>query len=152
MASARERLAVDSSVVLKWRMPSEPQAAEAHELLLDWQHPAIEVCAPGLLQAEITSAFLRALRRGRISEADAIDGVRQLLGLPFQFHETTALQGIRALAIARQYNQGAFDCTYVALAEQEAVEFWTGDQRLYNALHADFPFVRFIGDYQRKRP
>jgi hypothetical protein len=39
----------------------------------------------------------------------------------------------------------------VALAEKK-VAFWTGDEKLYDALHSPFPFVRWIADYQRKRP
>jgi hypothetical protein len=36
----------------------------------------------------------------------------------------------------------------VALAERDGVELWTGDERLYNALHAQYPSVRWIADYQ----
>jgi predicted nucleic acid-binding protein len=46
--------------------------------------------------------------------------------------------------------QRAYDCLYVALAERDGIELWTGDERLYNALHAQHPFVRWIADYQRR--
>jgi hypothetical protein len=36
----------------------------------------------------------------------------------------------------------------VALAERDGLELWTGDERLYNALHAQYPSVRWITDYQ----
>jgi hypothetical protein len=58
----------------------------------------------------------------------------------------------RAFIIAQRFQQRAYDCLYVALAEQQGVEFWTGDRRLYNALPTHYVFVQWIGDYQRQRP
>jgi hypothetical protein len=48
-------------------------------------------------------------------------------------------------------NQRIYDCFYVALAEREGVNFWTGDERLYNALATHLPFIRFIADYKPLR-
>jgi predicted nucleic acid-binding protein len=152
MAPQRQRLAVDCSLGVKWKIPTEPYAVEAREVYLDWQHGAIEVCAPVIIQAELTSAFLRAFRKGRVTEAEATDAIRELLALPFGFYQATAVIGLRAFALARQHNQGAFDCIYLTIAEQEGIELWTGDLRLYNALHGQYPFVRWVVDYVRKRP
>ncbi len=33
------------------------------------------------------------------------------------------------------------------MAERENVEHWTSDERQFNALNAQLPFVRFIKDY-----
>jgi predicted nucleic acid-binding protein len=152
MASVSAGVATDCSVVAKWKLSGEPQATEAEELLLDWLHLTVEVIAPSLLVSEILSAFLKAFRRGRISEAETITYIQDLLHLPFNLHEITEPLVLKAFQLAKNYNQRSFDCLYVALAEQEAVEFWTGDQRLFNALHQQLPFVRWIGDYKRKRP
>jgi predicted nucleic acid-binding protein len=43
-------------------------------------------------------------------------------------------------------------CSNVAIAERKRIEFWAGDQRLFNALHGAFPLVRWIGDYRPLRP
>jgi predicted nucleic acid-binding protein len=152
MASVGGRLATDCSVVVKWKLSGEPHATEAEEVLLDWRHLAFEVVAPSLLVSEILSAFFRAYRRGRISETEAVGYIQDLLRLPFDLHEITEPLVLKAFHIAKSYNQASQDCLYVALAEQEAVEFWTGDQRLFNALHQQFPFVRWIGDYRKQRP
>jgi predicted nucleic acid-binding protein len=152
MASVLERLAVDCSVVVKSRLTGEPSAAEAGELPLDWQRPVIELSAPTLLPCEIMSAFLRAFRQGRLTEAEALDAVRSLSRLPFDLREMTTPILLRAFELAHQYNQRAYDCIYVALAEQEGIELWTADQRLYNALHGHCAFIRWIADYRRKRP
>jgi len=62
--------------------------------------------------------------------------------------------GLRAFEIGRRYQQSAYDCLYVALAEQEGIELWTGDERLSRAMSGPFPFVRFLADYTpvRSRP
>ncbi len=72
--------------------------------------------------------------------------------MPIRLYPLAASLAARVLAIARQYHRSAYDSAYIALAEQEGVEFWTGDQRLYNALHAHLPFIRWIADYRRLRP
>jgi predicted nucleic acid-binding protein len=152
MSSPPENLIVDSSVAIKWEMTTEPQAAEALELLRDWQHSVIEVCVPNFLLLEVANATLQAFRRGRITEAQADQAVDVLLFLPFKL---LALDGPllrRAYDIAKRHTQKAYDCAYVALAERHAMDLWTGDLRLFNALHFHFPRIRWIGDYRRKRP
>lgn len=151
MASVVERLVIDCSVAAKWKLASEPQAAEADELYLDWKQSAVEPLAPSHLRSEIVVTFLRAFRRGRVTDTEVADSIRDLLSLPFAFYEISIPFALRAFEIARRFNQAAHDCLYVALAEQESIELWTGDQRLYNALHAHYPFIRWLAHYQRKR-
>ena len=97
------------------------------------------------------SAFLRAHRRGRVSKEEAKEAIQALLRLSFVLFDV-ALIATRAFEIAQQYNQRSYDCFYVALAEREGVELWTGDQRLYNALHSHIGFVCWIAEYQQTRP
>jgi predicted nucleic acid-binding protein len=150
MALALDRFAVDCSLVVKWKITAEDYAAQAEELLLDWQTRRVEVCAPILVQAEVMSAFLRAHRRGRVSRAEAEDAIRDLLALPFVLFDVAPIL-VRAFEIAQTHNQRSYDCIYIAVTERESMELWTGDQRLYNALHTHFAFVRWVGDYQRRR-
>jgi predicted nucleic acid-binding protein len=152
MKAFRERLVVDCSVVMRWQLTAEPFAAEAKELMLDGETSAIEVCAPDQLRAEVMNAMLRAYRRNRLQLDEARVGLRQLLSFPFTLFKTTPRLVSRAFEIAAPSKQHAYDCIYVALAEGKKVEFWTGDERLYNALHSAFPLIRRIADYQRKRP
>ena len=150
MAQALDRLAVDCSLAVKWKITAEDYAAQAEELLLDWQTRRVEVCAPILLQAEVMSAFLRAHRRGRVTRTEAEDAIRDLLALPFVLFDVAPIL-VRAFEIAQAHNQRSYDCIYIAVSEREGMELWTGDQRLYNALHTHFAFVRWVGDYQRRR-
>lgn len=155
MAPVVPRLVVDASTVAKWKLTSESHAAEARELLLDWEQGSIQVCVPDQLLVEIVSAFLGSARRHppRLTVVQARAALRDLLALPFTVFRTrgTALLA-RAFDIAHQHNQRAYDCVCVALAERKRLEFWTGDDRLCNALHADFTFIRPIAAYARRRP
>lgn len=151
MADRIKRLLVDCSVVVKWKIPAEDHAAVADDLLQDWEQGAVEVCAPFLLQAEVMSAFLRAQRRNRVSASEAREGIRDLLALPFALFDVASVVDY-AFTIAQRFQQRAYDCLYVALAERQGVEFWTADRRLYNALHTHYAFVQWIGDYQRQGP
>jgi predicted nucleic acid-binding protein len=130
---------VDCSVVVKWKIPTEDHAAAAEALLGDWEHQVVDVSVPKHFPSEVISAFLRAFRRGRITADEAREAIRDLLALPFVFCDVTAIAD-RAFAIAHQHQQRAYDCLYVALAERDGVELWTGDERLYNALHAQYLF------------
>jgi len=71
MAQALARLVVDCSLVVKWKITTEDYAAEAEEILLDWQRQSTEACALNLLEAEVMSAFLRAHRKGWVSRTEA---------------------------------------------------------------------------------
>jgi predicted nucleic acid-binding protein len=146
MADALTRLVVDCSVVVKWYIPTEDHAAAA-ALFGDWEHQVVDAWGPNHFPSEGISAFLRASRRGRLTTDEAREAIRDLLALPFVLCDVTALAD-RAFTIAHQHQQRAYDCLYVALAEREGSELWTGDERLYNALHAQHPFVRWIADYQ----
>jgi len=149
MAEALTRVVVDCSVVVKWYIPTEEHATAAEALFIDWEHHVVDVVVPNHFPSEVISAFLRAVRRARLTIDEAREATRDLLALPFVLCDVTAIAD-RAFAIAHQHQQRAYDCLYVALAERDGIELWTGDERLYNALHAQHPFVRWIADYPRR--
>ena len=154
MNASVPRLLADSSTAVKWKLTSEEHAAQADELLQDWEQGAVQICVPDQLLTELVSALLGAFRKHppRLSEAEANEALRDLLASPFTIFRTQGRKFlVQAFEIAAQFNLRAYDCIYVALAERKKLEFWTGDERLYNALHGAFPFIRRIADYQRKR-
>jgi predicted nucleic acid-binding protein len=152
MPSRKNRLLLDSGVTVMWHLESEPYESQARELFLDGQSAAVAFACSGQMPIEIASAFLKALRRNRIVPEAARQAIAEILALPFTFFRATESIVLRALEIAEEHNQKLYDCVPVAMAERHRNEFWTGDERLYNALHAQFPFVRWIAHYQRKRP
>lgn len=143
-------IVIDCSILIKWELQDEDDTEAALELLQDWRAGVIEFHAPDLLPSEIGSAFLGALRRGRVTAAQARASVRGLLSIAYCLWPSELLVE-RAFEIADQYNQRIYDCFYVALAEQVETEFWTVDTRIANALSFHFPFVRRIAGYLPRR-
>ena len=46
--------------------------------------------------------------------------------------------------------QAAYDAAYLALAEAEKCDLWTGDKAFYQAVKGELPWVKWIGDYSGK--
>jgi len=109
MADALTRLVVDCSVVVKWKIPPEDHATAVEELLVDWEHQAVEGAVPNHFQSEVMSAFLCAYRGDRITADEAREAIGDLLALPFVLYDVAPLAD-RAFAIAQQYQQRAYDC------------------------------------------
>jgi predicted nucleic acid-binding protein len=51
-----------------------------------------------------------------------------------------------ALRLARRLGlRSTYDAHYLALADDLDCEFWTADERLYNAVRERFPLIRWLG-------
>jgi len=54
----------------------------------------------------------------------------------------------RGYVLAEEFNRPtAYDAQYLALAERLACEFWTADERLFNAVTARFASIRWLGNW-----
>ena len=57
-----------------------------------------------------------AVRRGRITDTDAVAAIQALLALPIALSPVQPL-ALRAFAMAQAHNQSPYDCLYVALRQ-----------------------------------
>lgn len=113
---------IDASVALKWLVVEE--GSEAALALL----PQIDLSAPTLLHSEVANALRRKQRRGEL--ADDIDPVRLMdrLAQVIQTVDEVPIMG-RSLALAALLDHAAYDCVYLALAEQLGQELVTADMK-----------------------
>ena len=118
-------LVVDSSVAFKWFVDDEPHGAEATALLRAERSPL----APDILIAEVCNTAWRAVRQGRIGQAQAADIPRRLAPL-FSTLAGAASLAARALEIAHAIDHPVYDCLYISLAEIEQTTLVTADARL----------------------
>ena len=152
MPRHKNRMMIDSGVAVAWHLRGEAHEPQAREVLLDWQSGAIHFCCSDQLPIEVTSALLKALRRGRTTPEEARQAIIEILAVRFTVFRPTERILLRAFEIAEEHNQKLYDCVHVAMGERHRTDFWTAGERLYNALHGKFQFVRWIAHYQRRRP
>jgi predicted nucleic acid-binding protein len=89
-------------------------------------------------QIEVTNALHVCTIKGRIVDTQALLNAL-MLQLPL-LHDSAPLLP-RALEIATLARRSVYDSLYIALAEREGCELVTADQRLYNSVKSQFPFV-----------
>jgi len=136
---------VDASVFLKWLFNDEEYVDQArvlrHDLLL---RRAIKAIAPQLLVYEAINGIVVAARQNRITPEMAIEGMNDALAVGVELREVSAA---RILELAIKHRLAAYDAAYLALAEDEKCDLWTGDRVFYQAVRTQSPCVRWIGDY-----
>jgi len=138
-------LVLDASIAVKWALPlaREPLMNEALRLLKRYADGEVEFIVPDVFWAELGNVLWRGTRqqRWRRDQAETVfadmkerdfDTVPSLILLP------------EALTIAFRYDRSVYDCLYVALAVESKTELITADERLANALAAQFP-VKWLG-------
>lgn len=144
---------LDASVALAAIFPDEVLNAHALKLLSDLNARGALLVSPVLWESETSSAvrFRVAVRKTLAPTAEAT--VYALLdALPVHIvHDPDLILRARALALAFGRTR-VYDATYLALAQLHGLDFWTGDERLYNAVNgpdtpkgAALSFVRYIG-------
>ncbi|HEY2617444.1 MAG TPA: type II toxin-antitoxin system VapC family toxin [Acetobacteraceae bacterium] len=121
---------IDASVALKWFV--EEQGTEQAAALLAGQDLLI---APDLIVAEVANAGWNAVRAGTMSPEQHDHAAARL---PLAFDALIPLGSLaeRAVAISHLLDHPAYDCLYLALAEQRTATLVTADQRLLDRLVA----------------
>jgi len=136
---------VDASVILRAFFPDEEQA-QAQALVRDHVTGHIDLAAPTLLLYEVTNAAVQATRRGRITGEQAKDILTSFEGLGITLEPVSWQQ---MFTLAKRFGRSAYDAAYLALAEATGQPLITGDLRMYNAVHEQLNWVRWLGDYQK---
>lgn len=104
----------------------------------------MQLVAPTLLAFEITSTLHRLVHLREITLEAGDAAFQQFLSLPIHLYYRQEILPI-AWLFAKQFNRPrAYDTAYLAVAQMHNCEFWTGDKRLYNAVHNQLPWVHLI--------
>jgi predicted nucleic acid-binding protein len=65
----------------------------------------------------------------------------------------TSLKSFKNWDLAKEFNLPVcYDMQYLAVAELADCELWTLDKRLVNAVHGKNKRVKWIGEYNKKKP
>lgn len=143
----RKTIVIDASVLLKAYLPDETLRASVDSLMQDHQQGRLNLAAPLLLRYEVANALRTAAYRGRISSQQACDAFSMLVEAPLTYYDNAQLLK-DALQIALRFQYSVYDSVYLALAQTLGTWCYTGDLRLYNALHPHLPYLQWIGSYK----
>jgi len=139
-----KRAVVDASVILKWYLLDEAHGAQALALLQQCAARELEILAPALLTYELMNGLVIAGRRARLDQDTISLSLGGFMNLGIRFYDISFFAG-KILQYCRLYGRSVYDSSYLALAEQEDVDLITADERLFNSVQKDLPWVRWIG-------
>jgi predicted nucleic acid-binding protein len=126
----------------------EPNTPKAEALLERWQAQDIQIAAPFLFRYEIVAVVRKYVYRNVMTPQEGIKARDKLLAQPVHFLMDDDLLR-RAYELATQFNRPtAYDSQYLAVAEHLNCDFWTADERLFNALQGHLTWVRWLGHFQ----
>lgn len=137
-------IVVDASVAVKWGV-NEELRGQARDLI----RRRDELTAPDLIHAEVANICWRKIRQGEMASNHAmllLASIRQVIPTT----EPVASLADRALGIAIELAQPAYDAVYLALAEARGGVLITADKRLVDraARSKLATLVRYLGDWQ----
>ena len=140
------RICIDASLVLLWLIPQK-HSQQAEDIWESWRGKKVELIAPPLILAEVTSILRKRVFHGQISPEIGEELFKIFCDLNFRVVYSDDLH-VEAWDLAKIFNlPKVYDMHYVALAKMEECELWTGDNRLVNATKGKFKWVKYIGDY-----
>jgi predicted nucleic acid-binding protein len=136
----------DSGILLKSVLP-EPDTKKAETLLENWKVATVRIAAPTLFKYEIVSVMRLSVYKGILSIEEAVRRRNYLLEYPVETIIDEALLK-RGYELATLYNRPrAYDAQYLAVAERLSCEFWTADEKLFNAVNRSLNWVKWIGNF-----
>jgi predicted nucleic acid-binding protein len=140
-------IVVDASVCV-WACLPVAMHALAINLIRTWRLEGLRLIAPATWLGEALSAIRMGRFYNTIPEQEALKAIYRLDTLRIHPIIPDRNLCISAFGWAEKLQQArAYDALYVALAEREGAELWTGDQRLANAARqAGASWIRWAGE------
>ena len=138
---------VDANLSLAQVLPLPYSPAVIQRMRL-WQDELPRILVPGLWEYEVVTGLRRACFQRLLSLEQAQSSLDELLGMELEVVPASPNLHLRALEWAEQLGQSrAYDAQYLALAEQEGAELWTGNRRLANgAASPGVDWVHWVGE------
>ena len=139
---------LDASVALKWQFEDEEATRAATIFLEDFIEGRMQLISPTLFPYEILNAIHVAINRKRIDESTGYKAMIYITSIGIELKNIDDLI-TPIFSKARKYGLSPYDCAYIALAEKEKCDFYTGDRKLFHLIQRLFPWVKWIGNYSK---
>lgn len=132
-------LCLDASFALHCLIEGDEKALS---LWGKWALASVDICAPPIFFAEMTSVLRRYVHGGRLSFEQGQMAFDRARAMGVRQVDPAGLQE-RAWELASRFDRPtAYDCQYLAVARHLDCELWTHDQRLASAVSE--PWVRCL--------
>ena len=139
-------IVLDSGVLLATVLV-EPFSNAARTLIGELIKSGLEISVPTLFLYEIVAVLRKNTNRGLLTATDAVKYRDVLLAQPVQPIIDHGLLR-RAHELAESLNRpSAYDAQYLALAERLNCDFWTADEKLFNAVSGHLGWVKWLGNF-----
>ncbi len=140
---------VDASLAVAW-LSWEEYTPIANALRQEWREKGVQMVGPSLFHAEVTSAIRQRVHFKQILPEEGEEAFSIYLDIPIRIIDGPEVYR-KAWQLAREFNLPVcYDMQYLAVAELEDCELWTGDKSLVNSLKGKGKRVRWIGEYGKK--
>lgn len=138
---------VDSGILIA-SVLKERFFQKADALLEYWRQNNIQFAAPVLFQYEVVAVARKVVFQKRATLEEATEARDFMLAYEVETYlDDTLLK--RAYELATQLDRPtAYDAQYLAVAERLNCEFWTADEKLFNAVHDKLDWVKWVGNFE----
>jgi predicted nucleic acid-binding protein len=141
----RYQVCVDASLAILWLMPIQ-KTLQADKLLESWIQAGADLIGPPLFDAEVTSTIRRHVYLNNVLPEEGEEMFLRYLDLAVKIVNPCGLYR-KAWDLAKKYNvPRTYDMQYLAIAELEDCELWTGDRRLVNNLKDKNKRIHWVGE------
>lgn len=141
-----KKVCVDASVAVAW-LSYEQHTASANALRREWHDKNIQMVAPPIFHAEVSSTLRKQVYFKRLLPDEGEEALSIFLEIPVITIDGLEMYRL-AWQLAKEFNlPRTYDMQYLAVADMEDCEFWTADRRLANSLRNKVKRIRWVGDY-----
>ena len=142
---------IDSNILIAFGLADELLHTQANQILAAWQSTRTPLAAPRLFRSEITAVVRKVVYQKRITHEQGREMLARFLLYPVEFHEDDALMKA-AYELSGEFNRPrAYDAQYMALAKRLSCEFWTADERMFNAVKDRFSGIKWLGNWNTEK-
>lgn len=136
---------IDASLIVKWEVPEDYNDL-ADQFLQECMESGISFVGPDFVFAEASSGIRKQVYRGLIPVMHGLAAVAAVSRIPIKTYTCHDLY-VDARRIAQSCNRSTlYDCYYLALSEKRGCDFWTADEKFFNAVNKH-PRVKHIKDF-----
>ena len=140
------QVCIDANLIIRALVPGE-LTSNVLALLNQWQEQRMELIAPSLLAFEVTSVLRRMVYLNVISSSDGEQAFQEFIRFNVRTSSRPAIYSL-AWQLAKQFNRPrTYDVSYLAVARLHNCDFWTADEKLFNAVQHDLSWVKWVGNY-----